>query len=76
MFIVAFGLFCLVLPTVANAQQRIVDKTVATISDGVSSSELITYSDLLWQLALDPSAPLNPPSSDDLNKILQLIIDQ
>lgn len=56
--------------------QEIVDKTVATISDGVSGSELITYSDLLWQLALQPDAPLNSPSSDDLQRTLQLLINQ
>ncbi|HEX8247929.1 MAG TPA: hypothetical protein VF599_07140 [Pyrinomonadaceae bacterium] len=73
--VVAIGLFVFVSAIKTEAQQ-IVDKTVATISDGVSSSELITYSDLLWQLALDPNAPLNPPNSDDLNKVLQLLIDQ
>ena len=31
--------------------QEIVDKTVAVVSDG-NRTELITYSDLLWQLAL------------------------
>lgn len=55
--------------------QEIVDKTVATVSDGVRT-ELITYSDLLWQLALQPNAPLNPPGSDDLDRILQLVINQ
>jgi hypothetical protein len=73
--VVVIGLFVFVSAMTAAAQQ-IVDKTVATISDGVSSSELITYSDLLWQLALNPNAPLSPPNSEDLNKILQLLIDQ
>jgi hypothetical protein len=73
--IVVVALFIFIAAAKADAQQ-IVDKTVATISDGVSSSELITYSDLLWQLALNPDAPLNPPNSEDLNKILQLLIDQ
>jgi hypothetical protein len=73
--VVVVALFVLVSAMKADAQQ-IVDKTVATISDGVSSSELITYSDLLWQLALNPNAPLSPPNSEDLNKILQLLIDQ
>jgi hypothetical protein len=71
---VVIGLFVLVSAAKLSAQE-IVDKTVASISDGVSSSELITYSDLLWQLALQPDAPLNPPSSDDLNRTLQLLID-
>jgi hypothetical protein len=52
-----------------------VDKTVATVADGVRT-ELITYSDLKWQLALQPNVPLNPPSSEDLNRALRLLIDQ
>jgi hypothetical protein len=57
------------------AAQETVDKTVATVSDGVRT-ELITYSDLLWILALQPGVVLNPPSSEDLNRALQLIINQ
>jgi hypothetical protein len=75
LFVAVVALFCLVSATSAAAQE-IVDKSVAVITDGVSSSELITYSDLLWQLALNPDAPLNPPSSEDLKKILQILIDQ
>lgn len=55
--------------------QIVVDKTVATVSDGFKT-ELITYSDLLWQLALRPEIPLNPPSSENLNIALQIIINQ
>lgn len=55
--------------------QQVVDKTVATVSDGVRT-ELITYSDLLWQLALQPNVPLTPPTSEDLNRALQTIINQ
>ena len=55
--------------------QETVDKTVATVSDGVRT-ELITYSDLLWTLAMQPNIPLNPPSSDDLNRALELITSQ
>jgi len=58
-----------------NAQE-IVDKTVATIGDGVGDPELITYSDLLWSLALQPGVPLSPPTSEDLNRALQLLINQ
>ena len=57
------------------AQQTVVDKTVATISDG-GRTELITYSDLRWQLALQPNVSLSPPSSEDLNRALRLLIDQ
>ena len=60
--------------TFATAQQ-VVDKTVATVSDGVRT-ELITLSDLKWQLALQPNTPIDPPSSEDLNRALRLLIDQ
>ncbi len=63
------------LSATAALSQTIVDKMVATVSDGVRT-ELITYSDLLWQLALQPSLPLQSPNSDDLNRALQLQINQ
>ena len=69
----AFGILC-AFSTFLSAQQ-VVDKTVATVSDGVRT-ELITYSDLKWQLALQPGVPINPPSSEDLNRALRLLIDQ
>lgn len=56
--------------------QTVVDKTVATVSDNLVKPELITYSDLLWQLALQSDVPINPPSSADLNRALQTLIDQ
>ncbi|HUF04929.1 MAG TPA: hypothetical protein VMM38_12235 [Aridibacter sp.] len=59
----------------AAPAQQVVDKTVATVSDGVRT-ELITYSDLRWQLALVPGISLTPPSSEDLNRALQLVIRQ
>ena len=55
--------------------QKTVDRSVATISDGVKT-EIITYSDLLWQLALQPGVQLDPPSKDDLNRALQTLINQ
>lgn len=55
--------------------QQVVDKTVATVGDGIRT-ELITLSDLKWQLALQPGVPLSPPSSEDLNRALQTQIDQ
>ncbi|HEX8288302.1 MAG TPA: hypothetical protein VF556_09920 [Pyrinomonadaceae bacterium] len=61
--------------TVKLSAQETVDKMVATVSDGVRT-ELITYSDLLWQLALQPGVSLKSPSSEDLNRALQLIINQ
>ena len=63
-----------VLPSVGFAQVE-VDKSVALVSDGVRS-ELITYSDLLWQLALEPKVSLDSPTSEDLNRALQTQINQ
>jgi hypothetical protein len=60
----------------AARAQQVVDKTVATINDNIGTPELITYSDLLWTLALQPNIPLNPPTSEDLNRALQLLINQ
>lgn len=42
----------------------------------INGRELITHSDLLWQLALQPDVPLDNPQQEDLNRALQLIIDQ
>lgn len=55
--------------------QQMVDRTVATVSDGVRT-EIITYSDLKWQLALQPKAPLDPPRPEDLNAATLRLIDQ
>lgn len=55
--------------------QQVVDKTVATVSDGVRT-ELITYSDLVWQLAMQPNTEIAPPRSADLNQALQTLINQ
>lgn len=60
--------------SICSAQQ-VVDKMVATVNAGVKT-DLITYSDLLWQLALQPNTPLDNPTSADLNRALRLLIDQ
>jgi len=64
----------LVLASAAGGQV-VVDKTVATVADG-SRSELITRSDLLWQLALQPNTPIDPPREEDLRQALQTQINQ
>jgi len=70
---------CSLLTTAARAQE-VIDKMVATVNAGVlpdcGEVCLITYSDLLWQLALQPNAPLDNPPSAALNRALHLIIDQ
>jgi len=65
--VLAFSSWC--------AAQQVVDKMVATVNAGVRT-ELITYSDLMWQLALQPDTPLDNPRSEQLNRALQLLIDQ
>src|SRR5215212_1279784 len=55
--------------------QQVVDKMVATVNAGVRT-DLITYSDLLWQLALQPHTLLDNPNSTDLNRAMRLLIDQ
>ncbi len=57
-----------------NAQE-IVDETVAIVSVGERTS-VITHKDLLLQLASQPGVPLEPPTSADLKRALQLLINQ
>lgn len=69
-------LLVLVLATVLPcAAQQVVDKMVATVNSGVKT-DLITYSDLMWQLALQPTTQLENPNTADLNRALRLVIDQ
>ena len=74
-----FGLVGFLLAVLASvspcAAQQVVDKMVATVNAGVKT-DLITYSDLMWQLALQPNTPLDNPNSADLNRALRLLIDQ
>jgi hypothetical protein len=72
----ALGLSFFFFNAPSSAAQEIVDRTVATVDDNVGQPELITYSDLLWQLALQPNVSITPPSSEDLNRALQLLINQ
>jgi hypothetical protein len=72
------ALFCIAIFLIlvgASAPQNVVDKTVATVSDGLRT-ELITYSDLRWQLALQPGVGLTPARSEDLNTALNLLVNQ
>ena len=68
--------FCL-LPSAVRAQ-TIADRTVATVTNGSRATpDLITYSDLVWQLAIDPNTPfVDKPGSESLNRALRLLEDQ
>ena len=65
--------FCSLVSTVPA--QQIADRMIATVNGGVRT-DLITYSDLMGQLALQPNVPLVNPNSRDLNRALRLVIDQ
>ena len=58
--------------------QTVTDKTVASVTNGSPAiPDLITYSDLIWQLALEPGRALTTqPSSQDLNEALKTLEDQ
>ena len=75
----AAGIFVIAVaagfPIFVKGQTTVVDKTVATVSDGVRT-EVITLSDLKWQLALQANVYLTPPSKDDLDAALRRVIDQ
>lgn len=71
-FFIALAVLSVAIPCRA---QDVVDKMVATVNAGVKT-DLITYSDLLWQLALQPGTVLDNPSSTELNRALRLLIDQ
>ena len=69
----------LLLALCAPAQaQTVADKAVATVTNGAQTiPDLITYSDLVWQLALEPGrAGGAPPASPELNQALKTLEDQ
>lgn len=58
--------------------QAISDKMVATVTTGARATpDLITYSDITWQLALEPKRTFSErPSSPELNQGLKTLEDQ
>src|SRR3569832_1792111 len=74
LWIKALVVLVFAFPLQSSAQQ-VVDKMEATVNAGVRT-DLITYSDLVWQLALQPHTVLDNPRSQDLNDALRLLIDQ
>lgn len=76
----AIGLICVVLIASSSSDARhfqprtagvLVDYMVATVN-----GRLITYSEVVWQLALQPNTSIEPPSEGDLKRALALLIDQ
>lgn len=58
--------------------QTVADKAVATVTNGAQPiPDLITYSDLVWQLSLEPSRDVSArPASPELNQALKTLEDQ
>jgi hypothetical protein len=75
LFIVSFFIFNFSFCILSARAQEVVDKMVATVNSGVRPS-LITFSDLLWQLALQPEVSLENPNSENLNRALNVVIGQ
>lgn len=72
-----FFLLTLTLLTISPAlAQDVADKMVATVNSNGVQPSLITYSDLLWQLALQPTTPIENPSSENLQRALNIVINQ
>src|SRR5438876_12045855 len=74
-FCLLLSAFCF-LPSVHA--QVIADKAVASVTNGLRATpDLITYSDLTWQLALEPATPFaQKPTSENLNRALRQLQDQ
>jgi hypothetical protein len=75
----ALALALCILLFAQNAQAQIVaDKTVASVTNGARATpDIITYSDIIWQLALEPDRVSNSrPSSQELNQALTRLEDQ
>jgi len=68
--------FC-ILPSNVQAQ-TVTDKIVATVNNGSRATpDIITYSDLVWQLALEPGRAFSErPDSTALNAALRRLEDQ
>lgn len=73
--VTAIFIFVLLFVWQSNAQSP-VDRTVATITDQSGSVELVTLSDILWQLALQPEVDMGKVGADELNSGLKSLIDQ
>jgi len=74
-----FALCALLLALGARTQaQTVTDKIVASVTNGSRATpDIITYSDLVWQLALEPGRPFSPtPGSAALNEALRRVEDQ
>ncbi|HVS20940.1 MAG TPA: hypothetical protein VHD88_03790 [Pyrinomonadaceae bacterium] len=77
LLLISFALLPFALSPSATAQV-IADRTIATVTNGSQATpDVITYSDLVWQLALEPGTPFSErPGSNELRHALESIEDQ
>jgi len=61
---------------VSVSAQTVVDRTLATIRDPSGAVELVTLSDVLWQIALQPETQLSKTGESDIENALELVINQ
>jgi hypothetical protein len=73
----AIAMICFGVPSEVTAQ-TIPDKIVASVTNGSQATpDVITYSDLVWQLALEPGRPSPArPSAEDLKQALDTMVQQ
>lgn len=68
--------FLLVIGGSSASAQKVVDRTLAIVSDNSGRPELITYSDILWQMALEAGTDLRNPNKDDVTRVLETVVRQ
>lgn len=74
LFLIVFS-----VPLTTMGQPKRVEGQTGVVVDymvAIVNGELITYLDLIWQLALQPNTTLEPARKEDLNRALELLIDQ
>jgi hypothetical protein len=76
-FFMLLYFFVLVLAVSPHATiaQGLDDRTVAAVTFGESELR-VTYSELIFEIAVSPNAPLEPPASADLKRVVQILVDQ
>ena len=73
------GFICVVLITASTSDARDLQQRPAVTTDEMVATvngEMISYSDLVWQLTLQPGMSIDPVRTDDLKRALSLLIDQ
>lgn len=74
--VLILGVILLISQGLSLRAQTVVDRTLAVVGDNSGAPQLITYSDVLWQLALEPETRIDPPSKEDVTRALELLVKQ